>query len=359
VRKKITRYWWLGLLAALLCVAGLYRSEALPPGDRAATVKWHPGHYVTIAGHVDGPQFLDWHPDLLEGSAVQGVLKKIYWGDVEVAPGKYDFAAVDQLLDILEPHHKSLFVMVLDRTFVQGCGPGLPLPQHLYDRPNSHARLDGDRNGCAAATWDPGVMGRYIQLLRTLGERYDSHAAFQGIALEESALDTVVTYDKRVYKEQLMRLFRELRPALPRSLVLANLNYLNFDGVSHETNLGDIAALVARLGGGITTPDSVPSRGTPFNAVARRFRGQVAIAPMVDSTFVDLRRDTATAIHRFNVENLGANFVFWAPWHRDQEDYLERTVLPALQTLATETGQPPINRQCPRSLRCATPTTGT
>jgi hypothetical protein len=124
--------------------------------------------------------------------------------------------------------------------------------------------------------------------------------------------------------------------------------------MNHERNLGDIAKVMQEIGGGISTPDSVPSRNTPFNSVAASFKGKVAIAPMVDPSFIDLSRDTPTAINRFNVQNLGANFLFWSDWHRYQADYLKRTVLPGLAQIRRNPSQnPQIIQTCPSSLRCS------
>ncbi|MBE9138217.1 hypothetical protein IQ254_13645 [Nodosilinea sp. LEGE 07088] len=203
------------------------------------------------------------------------------------------------------------------------------------------------------------MTDRFIALMQALGDRYDGVASFHGIASPESALGTVDEYDKSQYKEQFMRLFRETRQAFPHSLVLATLNYLSFDGMGHDVNLTDIANVAEELGGGISTPDSLLSRDTPFNPIAEQFKGRIAIAPMIDSSALDLNQDTPIALNQFNVERLGASFLFWSPWHRDQDRYLERTVMPGIQALVANPDQyPPLVQACPTALRCASAVDG-
>ena len=324
--------------------------------DSLDYVKWHPGHYVSVDTRVDTLDFLNRHSDILFSNHIQGILKKMYWGDLEIRPGEYDFSELDSILHKLEEHNKYLFLLVLDRSFVHGCSPGTPMPNYIFRQSNGRYRaaLSNGRNGCSAAVWDPWVMNRFILLMRALGSRYDLNPNFHGLSTPESALDTEVRYDKNKYKKQFIRLYKETRHAFPHSLILANLNYLTFDGISSESNLMDIAQVVESEGGGISTPDSVPSRDTPFNFVAEKFKGKLAIAPRADSVFIDLQLDTPFVINNFNIERLGASFIFWANWHRDQPNYLESTVIPSIREMnANPNHYSQLVSQCPSSLSCS------
>lgn len=320
-----------------------------------STSKWHPGHYITVGPRNNTLDFIARHPSIVSDGHIRGILKKVYWGDLENDSGEYDFAEIDATLNELEKSNKYLFLLVLDRSFSHGCSSGTPMPAYVYDHDNGRYRVDlsNNRNGCTAAIWEPWVMDRLINLMRALGARYDMNPSFHGISSPESALDTAEPYDKGIYKEQFIRLLQETRLAFPHSLVLANLNYLTFDGVSSESNLTDIAEIVEDFGGGLSTPDSIPSRATPFNVVAQKFKGRVAIAPRADTSFIDLQQDTPFSISRFNIETLGANFIFWASWHRNESNYLENVVLPDLREMVRNpTRYFEFNTQCPTSTEC-------
>lgn len=319
------------------------------------TSKWHPGHYITVGPRTNTLDFIAKHPSIVSDDHIRGILKKVYWGDLESNSGEYDFAGIDRILSELERSNKYLFLLVLDRSFSHGCSPGIPMPEYIYAHDNGRyrAELNNNRNGCAAAVWEPWVMDRFISLMRALGARYDINPSFHGISSPESALGTAESYDKESYKEQFIRLLQETRLAFPHSLVLGNLNYLSFDGVSSESNLTDIAEIVEEFGGGLSTPDSIPSRATPFNFIAQKFKGRVAIAPRADTSFIDLQQDTPFSIARFNIDSLGANFIFWAPWHRDDSSYLENVVLPDLrEMIRNPKTYPELNTQCPKSIQC-------
>jgi hypothetical protein len=344
-----------GFLVAVLCSVFVFSAPS-PAQTSQRPVKWNPGHYIAIGPSTNSLSFLRSNSEVLTSPHVKGVMKKIYWGDLEPEMGRYDFSEIDSLLAELKKSDKHLFITVWERSFVDGCSPGTPMPGYVYSRDGGRYRaaLSGGRRGCAAAMWEPWVTDRFIALTKALGARYDGDPNFDGLASAETALGTATPYDKQKYKEQMIRLLRETRRAFPNSLVLATMNYLSFSRVSHEQNLGDIAKVMQEIGGGISTPDSVPSRVTPFNRVAASYKGKVAIAPMVDSSFIDLQRDTPSAINRLNVSDLGANFLFWAPWHRSQPDYLKRTVLPAIREIETNRSRyPQLVRSCPSSLRCA------
>jgi hypothetical protein len=353
-QAKLFLWVFVAFLVAVSCSL-LPASNSLGESGLDGT-KWHPGHYISVGPTTNTADFLERNSDIVTSDSIQGILKKIYWGTLEPEMGEYDFSEIDRALAALEVNNKHLFLTVWDRSFVDGCNPGLPLPGYIYNRDGGRywSALSRNRNGCAAASWEPWVTDRFIALMEALGDRYDGMASFQGIASPESALGTVDKYDKSQYKEQFIRLFQATHRAFPHSLVLATLNYLGFDGMGHDANLTDIANVVEELGGGISTPDSIISRDTPFNPLAERFKGRIAIAPMIDTSAVDLKQDNPIALNQFNVERLGASFLFWSPWHRDQDQYLQRTVIPAIQTIvANPTQYPPLVQACPASLQCA------
>ena len=293
------------------------------------TVKWHPGHYVET-GRAHGLQFIRKNDEILKSDAVEGVKLKIYWSELEKGRGRYDFSTIDAVLAELQKHGKNLVLHVLDRTFHDG--PRAALPGYIVNNREHWSPLRKAKNGAAASIWKPQVMDRYIELMEAIAKRYDDHPNFQGVTLTETALDSVQRYDKQQYKEQYIRLFEATAKAFDDSIVLANLNYLSGNGRTSEQNLRDIANVVAKYSnGGITTPDSVLSRPTPFTRITKELKGDVLIAPSAQATFIDLKRDSVQAINNLNVNQLGANFLFWAHWHKNDSRYVENRVIPFLE----------------------------
>ena len=292
-------------------------------------VKWHPGHYVET-GRANGLQFVKSNRGILTSPDVEGVKFKIYWGKLEKGPGEYDFSQIDAMLNELSKHGKNLVLHVMDRSFHDGARD--VLPGYIVKNSQYWSNLNKTRKGAAAAMWNPAVVERYVDLMEAIAKRYDNHPNFQGVTLTESALDVERRYDKQQYKEQYIRLFEETAEAFDNSIVLANLNYLSGNGKNSQQNLLDIAKVVAKHdNGGITTPDSVLSRPTSFNNIAKSFKGDLLIAPSAQATFIDLKRDSVQAINNLNVNQLGANFIFWAHWHKNDSRYVENRVIPGLE----------------------------
>ena len=292
-------------------------------------MEWNPGHYIET-GRRNGLQFIRNNDEILKSDAVEGVKLKIYWGDIETGRGRYDFSTIDAVLAELQKHGKHLVLHVLDRTFHDGARAALP--DYIVNNRDHWSPLRKANNGAAAAIWRPQVMDRYIDLMEAIAQRYDGHPSFQGVTLTETALDTDQRYNKQQYKEQYIRLFEATAKAFDDSIVLANLNYLSGNGKTSEQNLRDIANVVARYGnGGITTPDSVLSRPTPFTRIIKDFKGDLLIAPSAQATFIDLKRDSVQAINNLNVNQLGANFLFWAHWRKNDSRYVENRVIPFLE----------------------------
>jgi hypothetical protein len=291
-------------------------SNALPATERNTTVKWHPGHYIKVPRnqYVKLLQGDGKYAQHLKNPNVEGFEVLFYWRQLEKGKGQYDFSEVKKVLDVLKQHGKHLIVSVQDRSFWSGANEN-PLPDYIYGMGGA-SKLAGvehrpDRPGVAATTWKPQIMDRYISVFQALGREFNRDPNFLGAQTTETALRTQEKPDKAALREQYERLALEGQKAMPNSMFIVGMNFLD-DGRGRTTALSDIAKAVEKAGGALTTPDVVPSKGEDFSAypVLHAFKDKVPVVAGGD----DSRRsgsDTPDRVQQFAKNYLGADYIVW------------------------------------------------
>ena len=211
-------------------------------------MKYHPGHYVAIQASesVEDIRHLD-------ERAVRGVIKRYTWKRLEPEPGEYRFGAIVRDLEFLAARDKQLIAFITDKSF----GPYPVLPAYLSDH-----KLHGEGGGVCAMRWDPFVIDRLTALGRALGEAFDAHPNFEGVAVQESALDIPLDvarengYTPDKYKTALIDILIGLKGNMPRSQVFWYMNFLP----EKQEGLREIAQAIVPHQIAMGGPDILPHR---------------------------------------------------------------------------------------------------
>jgi len=277
---------------------------------------------------------------LLTRPDVDGVQVLVTWKMLEPQKDKYDFSAIDHVLDELAPLGKELFVQVQDRWFQ------LPakLPKYLltgaeyaggFAETINENGLGSGPPGAAAAQWNPAVRDRFQQLLAALAQRFDGRLA--GVNLPESALKINTEKDKTGFTCDAY-FFATLDNAEYGRKVFtksAFVQYVNFWPCEWQNDHGYTErafAFAKQHGIGLGGPDVLPNRPAqmansyPFFS---EYRGQLTDVSFAiqEPDFKYTNPETGKPYTReefvqFATDRLGARRIFWAtsaPWlHHEQ-----------------------------------------
>ena len=276
-----------------------------------AARKYNPGHYIAM-GRNDSAQ------STMTASirpGVTGIMKRYTWRSLEPSRGNYDFSEISRDLDWASAYGMKLVVMVEDKTF-------------RLERPNP-AYLDSltPRNragGYTVLRWNPTVVERMKALLQALG-RFDTHWAFQGVALQETALsfdDTLLdryAYTPEKYRDAYIGILTAGANAMPNSRMFWFMNFLP----RKQDYIGSIAAAVADKGVIMGGPDVLPDdRALQQHSYAfyDRFQSRMPLFGQVEAMcYSHLHRTsgygtrywTMAEVFRFARERLHVDYMFW------------------------------------------------
>ena len=183
-----------------------------------SVIKSNPGHYVAVGRNSEMAEIR-----YLQEPAVQGVNKRYFWRFIEPEKGVYDFSEIEEDLDYLAGQDKQLVVFLMDKSFSQTSA----MPDYL-----SEYEFRSDEGRFRPIRWHPVVVERFVALGRALGERFDSHPNFEGIAIQESSLGIpeeglrAFDYTPEKYRDALITILTGLQDALPNSHVFWYSNFL-------------------------------------------------------------------------------------------------------------------------------------
>ena len=302
-------------------------------------MKYHPGHYVAIQASESVEDIRH-----LEERALRGVIKRYTWKRLEPEPGRYNFAAIARDLDFLAARDKQLIAFLIDKSF----GPYPVLPAYLSDY-----KLQGGGGGVCAMRWDPFVIDRLTALGRALGEAFDAHPHFEGVAVQESALDIPLDvarkngYTPEKYKTALIDILIGLKGNMTRSQVFWYMNFLP----EEQEGLREIARAIVPHQIAMGGPDILPHRKYMARVsypLYEAFKDQMTLfcSAQNDSykhhkNDVNNQTKNRVAVHAegylsmeeiflFARDNLHVDYVFWQhkyektdPKERDFDDAIE------------------------------------
>lgn len=312
----------LGAVLAMLALAVAQPVEAAAPvrvGECGALPqplaegqrKFHPGHYVAVGRKAARQGFTH---ALAPG--VVGVHLRYRWAELEPEQGRYDFSLIERDLAAASERNVQLVAMIEDKTFDYSA----PTPEYLRAR----YTVPGHR-GFTAARWDPYVLERFGLLIRRIGERFDCHPNFEGIAVQESSpsvSDDALArwgYTPEKYRDALIAMLRGASRSLPRSRVFWYMNFLP----GGQSYLGDIAAALVGSGVVMGGPDVLPDNRALTRLVYPmygRFQGQLKLFCSMQHDSYRHPRSKAAAegefwsmddLYAFARDSLHVNYLFW------------------------------------------------
>lgn len=298
------------------------------PSLQTDAVKWHPGHYVTLAPFAsDGPEYFNEVLDEISRyPALRGIQKRYLWADLEKKEGVYDFSQIENDLARLANRDKRLVILLQTKSFKTGISA---VPSYLRTEKyeggefainigKMDAVTSKAQTGANLKLWNPHVRDRLAALTRSLGERFNSHSHLEAVALTETALGqpaTAIPGDlQKRYFDNLLEINREMRRALPNTVTL---QFVNFP----RSILKDFIGGLAETGVGLGGPDIFPEdlglvRGVyPYYP---KLAGTIPLAPSVQHENYYTRRHRGPPdaprveeLYRFARDNLKANYLFW------------------------------------------------
>ncbi len=216
--------------------------------SRDMKTKYHPGHYVAIQASENVQDIRH-----LDEKALRGVIKRYTWKRLEPERDRYNFSSIERDLDFLAGHNKQLIAFIIDKSF----GPYPVLPAYL-----ANYKLQSEGGGICAMRWDPFVIDRMIALGHALGEAFDVHPNFEGVAIQESSLGIPIDvcikngYTSEKYKTALLDILIGLKGNMKRSQVFWYMNFLP----QNQGDLREIAQAIVPYQIAMGGPDILPHR---------------------------------------------------------------------------------------------------
>ena len=295
----------LNALVALTLTALAFSSSA------EAARKYAPGHYIAM-GRNDSDQ------STMTASVkpgVTGIMKRYTWRSLEPSKGNYDFSEIKRDLDWASAYGMKLVVMIEDKTFKLE----RPTPAYLDTlTPRNRA------GGYTVVRWNPTVVERMKALLQALG-RFDTHWAFQGVALQESALsfdDTILNkyaYTPEKYRDAYIGILTAGANAMPNSRMFWFMNFFP----RRQDYIGSVATAVASKGVIMGGPDVLPDDWALQQhtyGFYDKFQGKMPLFGQVESMcYSHLHKTggystkywTMAELFRFARDQLHVDYMFW------------------------------------------------
>lgn len=234
------------LLAALAAGLALACAHAAEPPPRDA-LKYHPGHYVSL-NREDPPAVMR----TLPGPGIRGVQVRYTWKSLEPERDRYQFSRIDADLRLASELGLQFVAFIEDKSFTT--------EEHLLPDYLADYALPFTRGGYVAKRWDPFVIERLDALLTALGERFDAHPGFEGVALQESAMGFTPRiareqgYTPEAYRDALIDILSRARRALPTSQIFWYMNFLE----GRQQYLADVAEAMIPYRIAMGGPDVLP-----------------------------------------------------------------------------------------------------
>ena len=300
--------------------------------------KYNPGHYVSMNPKDD-------QADMVEAlrPGVKGVQRRYYWNKLETSFNNYDFAEVESDLDLLASQGKQLIILIEDKTF----NGEIPTPLYLqndYTLPNR-------AGGFTAIRWKPYVVDRFTKLIDELGQQFDSHPAFEGVAIQESALgfdaSTLAAngYTPEIYRDALIEMLTRAAASIPTSTVFWYMNYFP----QKMAYISVVANAVTSAGVAVGGPDVLPddyglkthtyplfdqleNTVTLFNSIQYNSYNHVHMDTSYPTTYW-----TLDELFQFARDELHVSYLFWnrKTWRDPDDSYTWADALPTIENNQT------------------------
>jgi hypothetical protein len=293
----------------------LGQSLAMADAPAAAGAKSRPGHYVAVEKLADREEI----KKIASLPGVAGIQKRYPWRKLEPVEDKYDFTEIEGDLQALAEVKKQLVVFIEDKSFnqINPLPDYLPIGQYAF-------KYSAKSTGFISKRWDPYVVSRFAALFAALGQQFDQHPNFEGIAIQETAIGVdertrkAHGYTPEKYRDALIQICLGAKQALPNSQVFWYMNFLR-DG---QSMLADVAAAIAPKGIAMGGPDILPNSQPLVKNVYplyQQFKGRMPLFCCAQNdSFRHQRRDSTDQkywamedIFLWAKDRLHASYVFW------------------------------------------------
>ena len=218
---------------------------------------FHPGYYYSVGqSNLAAEQafaVIQEIPEFVGG-------KRIYrWKDLEPQEGVYDFSEIEQDLQYLQSIDKRLWIQIFYTQFNGKQPPQTPSYMWKNSKYGCGSEYYGtykrkvQDGGWLPCFWNENIRARLIALYTALGQRFNHEAYFEGIAIDETAIDTHIAKQQPGYDvDELILTFQEkalaARQAFPDKSVTQHINFAPYD-------LDEFSAWLVSKNIGIGSPD--------------------------------------------------------------------------------------------------------
>ncbi|MQL47046.1 hypothetical protein GEA64_03145 [Photorhabdus khanii] len=275
--------------------------------------------------------------ELLERQDIDGVQIVYNWKQLESAPGKYDFSAIEKDLALLSKIQKKLFIQIQDRFFEKDARY---IPFYLQQSSKYQgglvAQVDNPGEGKAqgygwvAIQWNADLCKRYQNLLSALAKEFDGRIT--GINLPETAIDIDMKHDTtgfscdHYFAAELDNI-KFARQVFKKSYVVQYVNFWPCERNNDHQYMSRLFNFASKNKIGLGGPDIVPYQSAQMkNAYPffNRYKGKLDLVAMAVQeptlTYTNPKTKkpfTQEEFADFAENYLGANIIFWStatPW---------------------------------------------
>lgn len=296
------------------------------------SVKWHPGHYWTIApwGKNDPKYLLQVYNELKSVSPLRGVHIRYYWSELEKAEDVYDFSQIENRLEELKAIKKHLVIQVQTKSFWEAGNQDKLIPDYLKNSLYEGGAFTysdfGTTNpdGENIKLWNTHVRDRLIKLMQELGARFNNEPNFEAVVFIETALgQPIVPFEQgqiATFFDNLIEVNRQTKIAFPNTVVFQQINYPVWPA---PNQIEKIANALKSFGVGLSCPDvfsdeeglnQLNGNYFQFNKMA----GVIPIGPEVmHKNYLNTNNSgtghvpTIEELFLFAKNTLKSNYIFW------------------------------------------------
>ena len=320
------------------CTKGHNYTNAVVP-ETVNPENFHPGYYYSVGqSRLEAKQAFEVIQEIPE--FVGG--KRIYrWMDLEPEEGVYNFSKIEQDLQYLQSIDKRLWIQIF---YTQFNGRQPPqTPAYMWDDPNYGCgseyygtyKREVQDGGWLPCFWNENLRARLVALYTALGERFNHEPYFEGIAVDETAIDTYVARRQPGYDVNELRLTFQMkalaaRQAFPDKSVTQHINFAPYD-------LNEFSAWLASNNIGIGSPDMRLYNQTLMEEIYpihHLYSKKVPVGPDVQwdnyaRIHPDLGRpNTVEEMMLTAIELINPWYMFWLR----RDPYFYEELLPAIRT---------------------------
>lgn len=282
------------------------------------SVKWNPGHYISLYPKQDEPYYFNSVlKDLKANPSFKGVQKKYFWNKLEPTRGAYDFSEIKKDLANLSVIKKRLVLVVQAESFITS---EKLVPSYLL----SHEYEGGvypinSGKGFNVAYYNTKVQDRMVLLVEALGKEFNGHPYLEAVTFEETSPGSKEPEWHRTYIKNyiagMLKVAGAANKAFPNTVVIQYVNY-------PETSLSQIVGTLISSGIGMGGPDTCENNTHLAKGVYTyypKISGVVPIGMGVDYHNYQssvggggpIDKPSIASIHQFAVAKLKPNYMFW------------------------------------------------